>query len=223
MSDTSKKRKRRKTTVKIDREGLTRRERLYLAIIGRMVSRNLTFDNNGQREFLNGVDTPEDSGFYLDPKYEVGDLVLAYTSIGRKYNKWVIAVAVSRRGSDCVLRDIFTQEEVNYGNESFYKLVGVPFEVQLPDDQFELWTRFKSACYEVDDYHFIPCFVTFAKDDPMYITRQKWTDDTTTHSFPVEATKEAMEGHLRYVLAEYKIERDKRRETQERLLQNDNT
>jgi len=194
------KRKRKKTTVKLQANGLTRREELYLSIIGRMVSRHLTFDG----KWLSIGDTPRDNGMYLENKYAVGDLVLTYSSIGHRHNPWNIAIVHELRGfGECALRDIFTGQICNYGNEDFKKIVGVPFEVQLDEEQYALWSTFNRACYKAEGefrYYLIPLYATFEESQITYVTREKWSDDLMYHVFSRGTTEEEMETTLRILV-----------------------
>jgi len=187
---------RRKRTVKVNREGLTRREELYLSIISLFISRHLTTQDGN---WLVRTTRPDKHDARLESEYEVGDLVLTHTSIGRRIpNKWNVAIVHEKiERSACVLRDIFTGELCNYGNESFEKIVGVPFYRTLSDDQHQLWEQFRDACIAVDDYFLRPIYAEFGEETATYRTREKWTDDTCEFEFSLVASVSEMETRLR--------------------------
>jgi hypothetical protein len=197
---------RRKRTAKLNREGLTRREELYLAIIARFVSRHLTtYDGS----WLIRSPRPDQYDMRLEDVYAVGDLVLTYTSIGGRANKWNISLVHEKSGhNSCVLRDVFTGELCNYGNEDFKKIPGIPFHLLLPDDQYALWVQFSVACQEVDDYFLIPAKARFGEEKAIYIVREKWTDKLSEFEFPLTATTEQMKERLRIHLLDLLEERD---------------
>lgn len=179
--------------------GLTRREELYLSIISRLASRNVVSSDG---TYLYKSSAPDKYDMRIEDKYEVGDVVMTYSSIGRGVpNIWNIAFVEAVSGyAECVLRDIFTGELCNYSNESFKRIVGIPFHLLLSDENHARWEAFKEICEDVDSFYLIPIYAVFGETEVMYRTRMKWTDDVSEFVFPANATsKEIAERLSEYV------------------------
>jgi hypothetical protein len=158
---------------------MTRREKLYLRIIGAFAHTNTWY---GDR-----------SGISVRTSYAVhcthdgiaiGDVVMAQTSMVMNPNPFVIGKVHEIPANDLgtwVIEDIFTGTLCNYSNETFIKIHNLPYYLTMNDRDHRLYRRFVVACKKVDSWKLRCCDAKPTKDGMIFTTRQRYAEGNRTH------------------------------------------
>lgn len=81
-----------------------------------------------------------------------GDMVVCATSAGRQENPWIVSYVEQARENGCLLRSIGTDALINYGNESFLRIKGIPERLLHEGGRRILQEKVHKALRKLDTY-----------------------------------------------------------------------
>lgn len=98
-------------------------------------------------------------GMMRRPKYQKGDLVVCFTSTGRRENPWLISFVEADGCKDdprgLLLRAIGTDKLCDYSNESFIRITGIPARLLWEGDQYQFSLKLHRALTKLDNYQHV--------------------------------------------------------------------
>jgi hypothetical protein len=138
----------------------SRREKLYLYIIGAFLHNNTIFGDE------NGAQLVTKRNVYCTDYFSGGDIVICRSSLRMNPNIFVIGKCIHKLAdSEIIIQDIFTEQECRYSNENFFKIHNLPSHFLLSDKDHKCYVRFKRACKTVNKYVFRVCGVNVNKSE----------------------------------------------------------
>jgi hypothetical protein len=151
---------------------LNRREELYQYLIGALLFQNLEYATLPDHDYRR-----KQGMTYFSRSFAVGDLILTDGSLRRNHNPWCVGVCVEKYSDhEVVIRDIFSGQLCNYGNESFISAHNIPFRYLLNTKDHKLYKRFHRAIEAVDywGFDFRICHAEPFDKGVTFNTRRKW-------------------------------------------------